>query len=67
MTHIFKRYLEIEAIFTKREINNKWNFNFPQNMTYIFKRYQETEAVFTKTEINYKWNNNFFLNHDIYL
>ena len=36
-----------EAVFTKTDLNNEENVNFPQNTKYI-----ETEAVFTKTEMN---------------
>ena len=51
-------FAEIEAVFIKTEMHNKFNINF---FRIVF--LAETKAIFTKTEINNGWNINFLLNN----
>ena len=53
--------IETEAVFTKREINNEWSFDFHQNTSCVCKGI-ESDAVFTKTEMNNEWNVGFLQN-----
>ena len=56
--------IKTEAVFTKTEINNKWNVHFSSKYELCYKSV-ETEALFTKTEKNNKENVHFLQNSHI--
>ena len=41
-----KKSIKIEAVFTKKEMNNEWNFNFIQNSPIIFPKNFELAEMF---------------------